>query len=394
MNRNFAALLTVSLLFGLGLGIYEFALPYFLDSHGISVPSMGLIYAAGALLVFVVRIYAGHLSDRVGRKTLYSSAVGLSAIVSAVTPITAVLWIQAVLKSVREAGVMVFDSMYQLALHDESRTHYLDRMGKTRGLQYLAEALGTFATGLLLVRAAYTGSFRLSAALFCLGLIVFVWGYRPRNNLTPPASPQSLSDVFALDLPRPLVVLTVFGFIFTLGLSISHCFVMQLFWSRQFGASMPLIGIILMLHRLTIALPMLFVGWAVKKRLKEIFIIFVSLEGLALLASGLIPGFLSVAIVWLTHDLFGAGVWVPIQSTLIQRYAREETRGRDVSKVYAIGSLGWIFGPLIAGAIFEHWYGGPFVLSGIIGILSALVLFRLPAEDIQLGGCPAGNTED
>ena len=38
MRRNYGTLLTVSILFGLGYGLYEFALPYFLDLHGISVP--------------------------------------------------------------------------------------------------------------------------------------------------------------------------------------------------------------------------------------------------------------------------------------------------------------------------------------------------------------------
>ena len=85
--------------------------------------------------------------------------------------------------------------------------------------------------------------------------------------------------------------------------------------------------------------------------------------------------------VWLAHDLIGAGVWVPIQSAFIQKYSREDRRGRDVSKVLALGSLGWIFGPLLAGGIFDRWYGGPFVLSGAIMILSAFVLFALKDHD-------------
>ncbi len=381
MNRNFGTLLAVSLLFGLGFGVYEFALPYFLDSRGISVPRMGLIYAVGALFVFVVRIYAGHLSDRLGRKTLYGGAVLISAVVSAATPAAVVVWFQTILKGARDAGAMVFDSMYQLALHDEGRAKYMDRVGKTRGLQYLAEALGTFGTGLLLARQVYTGSFGLSSLLLFAGFLIFLLLYRASNNSTQSAPHQSLRAIFAFDLPRPLMVLALFGFVFTVGLSISHCFVMQLFWVRQFGASKPIIGTILMLHRLTIGLPLLFVGHVVRKHLKQVFIVFVILEGLAMLAAGLIPAFLPATVVWLTHDLFGAGVWIPIRSALIQKHAREETRGRDVSKVLALGSLGWIFGPLIAGAIFDHWYGGPFVLSGIIGVMSAFVLLALRDED-------------
>ncbi len=382
MNRNFGTLLAVSLLFGLGSGIYEFALPYLLDAHGISVPRMGLIYAAGAIVVFLARIYAGHLSDIFGRKSLYGSAVALTAIVTAVTPAAVVLWLQAILKSAFDAGAMVFDSMYQLCLHDDSRKKYLDRVGRTRGLQALAAAVSTFAAGLLLARDLYTGTFHLASATLVLGLAVFLIGYRPGNNAAgKPTSGQSLRSLLALDLPRPLIVLTVAAFIFTVGLSISHCFVMQLFWERQFGASRADIGIILMLHRFTIAIPLLLLGWSAKKHLKQIFIAFLIFEGLAISASGFIGGLLPAAAVWLMHDLFGAGVWMPIQSALVQKYSREESRGQDVSKVFAIGSLGWVFGPLIAGAVFDRWYGGPFVLSGAIVILAACVLLLLPGED-------------
>jgi hypothetical protein len=30
--------------------------------------------------------------------------------------------------------------------------------------------------------------------------------------------------------------------------------------------------------------------------------------------------------------------------------------------------------------MFEHWYGGPFVLSGAVMVLAACVLLLLPAE--------------
>jgi len=381
VRRNYGTLLTVSILFGLGYGLYEFALPYFLDLHGISVPRMGVIYAAAAMLLFVVRVYAGHLSDRLGRKALYAISVLSSGAVSAATPASVALWFQTALKSVRDAGATVFDSMYQLALHDESRDRYVDRVGKARGLQSLAEAMATFGAGLLLAREAYVGSFRLSAAFLLAGFLVFLFGYRPNASPVQQQADQSLRGILAFDLPRPLTVLTASAFVFTIGLSASHCFVMQLFWERQFGASKPVIGTILMLHRFTIALPLLLVGWAVKSHLKQVYIAFVMLEGLALALSGLLPRFLPATLIWLTHDLFGAGVWLPIQSALIQRHSREETRGRDVSKVFAIASLGWLFGPLLAGAVFERWYGGPFFLSGAIMILSAFVLFALKPED-------------
>ncbi len=370
-------------MFGLGLGIYEFVLPYFLDEHGISMQRLGVIYAAGAVFVFVVRIYAGELSDRVGRKGLYAASLLITSAVSGLTPYAPIFWMQMVLKSLREAGSTVFDSMYQLALHDEERWRYLDRVGKVRGLQALAAAAGVFGAGWLLVSRAYTGAFVLSAFVLFAAAVMFMAGYRQPASHTPQSARESLRGTFSLDLHRPLLVLAASAFVFTAGLAVSHCFVMQLFWSRQFGVAPMAVGTVLMLHRLTLGLPMLFVGWVVKRHLKQIYVVAVILEGAALAASGLMSSFTLAVVIWLMHDLFGAGVWIPIQSKLIQRYSRPATRGRDVSKVFAVASLGWIVGPLIAGAVFEHWYSGPFVISGTIMILSALVLLALPADEAE-----------
>ncbi len=380
MNRNYGFLLAGSAMFGLGFGIYEFVLPYFLDACGISMSRMGIIYAAAALFMFVVWVYAGDLSDRVGRKALYVASLVTTSVVSGLTPLAPMFAVQIVLKSLREAGSKVFDSMYQLALHDEGQPRYVDRVGKARGLQALAEAGGAFVAGWLLVREAYRGSFATSALVLLAAAAVFAYGYRQPNNKNSrrKRSRPLLAGILPLDLPRPLMILTISAFIFTVGLATSHCFVMQLFWQRKFGASPATVGTILMLHRVTFGVPLLFVGWVVKRHLKQIYIVFVILEGVALVVSGLIPDLAVAAIIWLTHDLFGAGIWVPIQSRLIQKYSCPATRGRDVTRVFATASLGWVVGPLIAGWVFEGWYGGPFVISGVVMALSALVLFALP----------------
>jgi len=102
-----------------------------------------------------------------------------------------------------------------------------------------------------------------------------------------------------------------------------------------------------------------------------------ALEGLTLVASGLIPTFWPATIVWLLHDLVGAGIWVPIQSTLIQQYARENSRGADVAKAMAIAAIGSIFGPILAGYLYPISVDLPFIVGGAIIALSALILLPL-----------------
>lgn len=383
MKRNFSTLLAVSILFGLGAGIYEFVLPLYFEQQGIAVSRMGVIYAIGALLIFIARIYAGYLSDLFGRKRLYSIAVAVTAIVNGLTPLSGLIWVQTILKSTYDTGAMIFDSMYQLCLHDDSRTNYANRVARVRGLQALAAAGGTMGAGLLLGRSLYTSAFHIAAASMFVGLAVYLILYRNSNNSTSACDSTrriALTRILSLDLPRPLAIMASAGFIFTVGLAISHCFVMSLFWKERFGATAPEIGTVLMIHRFTIALPLLFLSWGARRNLKSLFIIFMALEGLSICVAGFIPNFYVAAAIWLTHDLFGAGVWIPVQSALVQRYAREATRGRDFSTVAAFESLGWIFGPLIAGAIFKLSPGGTFIMSGALMMVAAATLSLLPAD--------------
>ncbi|HRU07420.1 MAG TPA: hypothetical protein P5137_16775, partial [Candidatus Brocadiia bacterium] len=109
--------------------------------------------------------------------------------------------------------------------------------------------------------------------------------------------------------------------------------------------------------------------------------------------AGLPVGALWVAVgVWLIHDLLGMGVWLPIQQELLQRYGGAATRGRDISLSQALGALGAVAAPFVAGWARE-WPGLPggvainlpFVLSGLGVLLSAAPLLALPGDE---GGAP------
>jgi MFS family permease len=80
MNSNLWLILSVSVFFGLATGIYEFVLPPFLKTLGISFGQMGVIFAIAGAAMVLVRIYMGGLSDLWGRKPLYGAALFACAI--------------------------------------------------------------------------------------------------------------------------------------------------------------------------------------------------------------------------------------------------------------------------------------------------------------------------
>jgi DHA1 family multidrug resistance protein-like MFS transporter len=377
MTRHFPLLMTVAALFGLGLGIYDFVLPFLLSHWGVSFASMGVIFSVAGVAMFFVRVYVGELSDRYGRKIFYGAALGLGAGLTFATPLAPSVVAQMGLKSARDGSYQTFQSMHQLVLYEESVDKYLDYVGKTLGSQYLAEGLGAMAAGAASRRGAYAAVLRVSAVVFFVAFCAFLVLYRPPAVQRRRQETVSLTQLFGFDLSPKLRLMTIANLIFTVGLSVSHCFVMQLFFARKFGVPESTVGVIMLLHRLTAALPLLVVGWVVKRHLKAVYITFLTIEGVALTASAFIPHFLFATAVWLTHDLFGAGIWLPVQSTLMQRHSRNGVRGRDVSKSLALASLGWIIGPMIAGVVFNRSVSGPFALSGLLMVVAAIVLLWL-----------------
>ena len=147
----------------------------------------------------------------------------------------------------------------------------------------------------------------------------------------------------------------------------------------KFNMNRQVVSIIMALHRLVLGIPMVFAGLFIKERmdLKRIYIWLIFVEGLSLSACALIPSFFVTTVVWLSHDFIGAAFWVPVQRTLIQQYSRSESRAYDVSKVAAFSALGLIIGPIIAGWLSPLSISAPFFLSGIIMMVSTLMLVPL-----------------
>jgi MFS family permease len=377
VSKNVWIVLGASVLFGVAFGIYEFVFPFYLKQHGMTARQMGVIFAVAAAVIFFVRIYAGHLSDRIGRKALYGWSLGLCASAHFLTPLMTTLSPLVLLKSLREMAVFLRESIHPVLLFEEDRARFVDAIGKTRGMEYLFQGGGTLLAGALVAVAGYGGLLHLGGALLAVAVVGF-WALFRERGFTPPDDLEAGAGLRVWsDLPSKLKLLAVSGFVFNVGLACSHCFVMPLFFKDRFGVSELSVATILMLHRITIALPLVLAGLTIRGNHKAIYIAFVTLEGLTLMGGGLIPSFWPATIIWLMHDLIGAGVWVPVQSAYIQKFAREDCRGCDTSTCLAVGALGGILGPLLAAELYPLHLGAPFAVGGLLMIVSAGMLLRL-----------------
>ena len=120
MNRNVKVLLAVSVLFGAAVGSYEFVLPYYLTERGLSFQSMGTIFAIAAAAMVPIRILMGRFADRWGRKTFYGISLGGSAVTMWLTPMSASVAGQSVLKTAREAMLMTRETLHPVGLGGKS----------------------------------------------------------------------------------------------------------------------------------------------------------------------------------------------------------------------------------------------------------------------------------
>ena len=380
MNKNVKILLLISAIFGLGLGIYEFVFPLFLNDMHISFRNMGIIFSLSSIAMFFIRIHAGQLADVHGRKKFYSLALLGSGIASFFTPFTARISFQTLLKSLREACAVVQESIHSVALYENVKSKFLDFIGKTVGAQWVFQGLGALAAGAMLGFFGYRGTFLFNAGLLFSAFLIFTVFFSEKDFKKSDSSATiPLRKLYALDFNRPLMIIMLSSFVFNIGMGSSHSFIMPLFFLEKFAISRGAVSIVMALHRLILGLPMIFAGWFIneKMNLKRIYIWFIAIEGIAMAVSALIPNFFLATAVWLAHDYVGAAFWSPVQKTLILRYSKQESRAYDVSKVAAFSTLGLIIGPLIAGWLAGISISAPFFAAGTIMMVSALMLVPL-----------------
>jgi len=378
VNHNVRVVLVVSAVFGATAGMYDFVLPYYLKERGLSFESMGVIFAVAAGGMLALRVVMGNLADRWGRKLFYGLSLAGTAAAMGLTPTSASVFGQGVLKTLREAMYLTRDTLHPVILYEESRGQFMSFIGKTRGWEFMFQAVGTVISGLTLRRLHTGGNLLLAAGMTAAGFLIFWSLFREGWARHQKIAPATLRSLLSLSIHRNLKIITISVFIFNIGMTTSHCFIMPLFFSEKFGVSRQTVAWVMVGHRVTIALPLLLAGTMAMRNLKGVYIVALVLEGIIQAGAALIPSFGWAAGVWLVHDFLGAGVWIPVQNLIIQEYTRPESRALEVGKILAFGGIGTIIGPFLAGYLSQQVsVSAPYFVSGVGMILCVVPLLWL-----------------
>jgi predicted MFS family arabinose efflux permease len=305
-----------------------------------------------------------------------------SAVAMGLTPLTGSVFGLAALKTVREAMFLTRETLHPVVLYEEGQRRFLDSMGKTRGIEFIFQAGGTLLAGSVIAILGTTGNLTLAGGMMGVGFVAF-WALFRERDQSEDAKPADtrLRDLFSFDMHRNLKVVTVAFFIFNIGMWTSHSFIMPLFFEEKFGVSRYAVSWVLMLHRLTAVIPLMLIGRLHLRHLKAAYMLAWIVEGLILSGSSLIASFHAAAAVWLLHDIVGGGVWLPVQSMVIQQYTRPDRRALEMGKIQAYGGIGTMIGPWLAGALSEQFgISAPFFAGGIFMTLAGIALAPLRLE--------------
>lgn len=416
MGRNVWVLVVAVALFGLAFGIYELAFPLFLDDCGVRVETIGLVLAAGAVVNFFVMVYGGRLADLFGRKRIYGGAVLALAAAHVATPLVPRVAYLTALKALQQACVSLSQSLRGVLVWESVAAERFTRLfGRLVGLETCCHTIGFACVGLVGVgpgaALSYQGVFRISAAALVVASAVFLL-FREAPLALPPVTVRlTLRSVFTFDLPGKLYLIIAAGFIIGAGFGISHA-VWMLYFRRRFegswagdlaafdawlraawpalaatltsgqrGSEFALIGLIAIVHRLMMGVPMFLVAPLLRSRFKALYVGTMLAQGLVIAAPALVDwltgSFLAVVIAWVLHDMVGASIWVPIQERYIQQYCRPDRRAADVAKSKALMAFGFVAGQALAGPIMAADPALPFLLGGALIMAASFILLGL-----------------
>jgi len=162
---------------------------------------------------------------------------------------------------------------------------------------------------------------------------------------------KRIKETYSFDISRKLKIFSVIAGLAGIGNQLSHTFSLPLYFAGKYGLAQQDIAIILTLHRFAM-IPMLFSNRIIQKTgLRTIYPISLLAYASSFLLAGLINNVWVMVPIWLIHDMVGGSIRVPAHDTLVQGFARNESRARDTDTCQFIMEFMTMFAPIIAATL-------------------------------------------
>jgi multidrug resistance protein len=376
-----ASILSIVFIDLVGFGMIIPILPLYAQRFQATEWQIGLLLASYSFMQFLASPVLGSLSDRYGRKpvllcSLIGSAVGYMLMANAVS--LATLFAARILAGISGASVGTASAYIADITPPENRSKRIGLIGAAFGVGFV---LGP-AIGGILSHFSVVAPFWFAAILSILNaIIMWIVLPEPERHAVRQQGPVNLRETFEQAGSWRLAVITMTYFIGIAGFAIVTVIYAQVS-NRRFDLNQSQISYIFVMMGLIGATIQ---GGAIGRLAKRFGDVDLAITGFAVMA-------LSMMAMPLAHSIpvflvFSAGLAMgnslsqPTISAIASKGASPALQGRVLGIVQSAGSLGRVFGPVIAGILLtsDHLrsngrYGNtPFLVGGFI-IAIAFVL--------------------
>ena len=375
----------------LGLGVIIPILPFYVESFHVSGIVVTSLFAVFALFSFISAPILGAISDRKGRRpvlliSLASSAIGW--LIFAFSNTIFGLFLGRIIDGSAAGNISTAQNyLVDIAKDQKERTKNLGLIGAVFGVSFIIGPLvgGVLSSISMKLPFIVVG---IMAVLNTLLAYFFLPETHHERNTTKisinPFSPiiKALKNKNILPL---YIAWLFFGIAISLNQSIFALYIAKVFsWTViASGLLMALIGIIISINQ----------AFAIRKiwlkYFKESFLMVWTFIPFAIGYLIMAMPFKSAFLVGLVITAFGQSLMRVIMTSQIIGFSKKEEQGENMGILSSLMSLSMILGPLFGGFVYETHPSLPFVLAGIILLITFIFVFNTykkvqPHEHIEV----------
>lgn len=360
----------------LGIGLIIPVLPEYLKEFNAGGQAAGYMIAAFGLTQFIFSPIAGEWSDKYGRKIMIVTGMGLFTISNLVFAMADQIWLLYLSRLIGGVGAAAMIPSMMAYIADVTS---VEKRGKGLGLLGAAMSLGFVigpGIGGFLAEFGIRAPFYVSAgvaALALIGSLIFLPESLSKEKQLAKrqvrVKRESIFKQFVLSFKAPYFILLLLIFALTFGLANFEA-IFPLFVDAKYGYTVRDIAILITIGALIGALVQaLLIGKLIQLFGEKLLIHVTFVLSAACLVLMLLSGnFWYVLIVTMLFFTL-TSIMRPAINTLLSKMAGEE-QGYVAGMNNAYMSLGNIFGPAVAGTLYEIHLNLPYAFGAIVLVIS------------------------
>jgi DHA1 family tetracycline resistance protein-like MFS transporter len=362
----------------LGMAIIIPVLPYYIESFNVSDIVVTLLFSVFALFSFFSAPILGSISDRKGRRpvllvSLLSSAIGW--IVFALSNSIFGLFVGRIIDGAAAGNISTAQNyLIDISKNAKERTKNLGLIGAVFGVSFM---VGPFIGGFL-------SSLSIKLPFILVGIMaaintILAYFFLPETHhirSTKKLSLNPFSPIIKAFKNKNILPLYISWLLFGIAISLNNS-IFALYITRVFSWGVIASGLLMTMMGIIISINQAF---AIRKiwlhYFKESFLMVWTFIPFAL---GYLVMSLPIKFAFLFGLIitaFGQSLMRVIMTSQIIGFSSKEEQGENMGIMTSLISLSMVLGPLLGGFSYEIQDNYPFILSGIILLVTFIFVFR------------------